>query len=715
MLRYACKLLRRQLFGNRSIVRGPLLPSMPVVKSGGLVKFGAIVSVMTAVLWSAPWAVAEPEPTPAEPAPTEPALPAAAAAGGEVLTAPTLSLADLGVEPVLSFYGGTSSTSLSFPVPAGLVPETFNATLDLPFNVRSGVVSVNQGDRLIGKLGLPTADLSPLVIPLAGVEVVDGDATVTLTLSTTPDDGYCLDRINPVDLINGSVTFAGAEAAPATVADFLPPILRKLTVAVPANPSLAESDAAVQLVAGMVKWYGSQAPEVSIIPLADGATSIPVPSVPLERRIVIKEGPDESISLEGTGVPQLLIMGPADRLTNVARLLSDGALSLAVSARVVPEKLTSGRRVQPTGGVVTLAQLDQTGLNSSGVAPRVSIVIDQTKIGYPVQGVRVHLTGTYTPMPSTFGGQLTASIDGEQIDSWAADPSGTIDRWVDLPDRLLSRYTDLQIALNTTGNTGGCNDFYSMNLVINGSSVVESSQAVPPIPQGFRSLPQALLPILKVGIGSDRFADTVRAVAITRGLQRLSSLPLRTSVTSFEEARNGQDPAILISADGWTDKSITLPVSADDQRITVQGHGPDAGSTVLTLDPGVQFGSLQTVFDGHRTLLIATSNGAPNQLDELLGWLNADRSRWSQLRGPAIVAIAGRVPALVAGRTPVSVYGPVASTPDQAAATAVAKYHYDRAWWVALGVVGVAAAGVTAIVLTSRSPRDKGPTHRRED
>lgn len=681
---------------------------MPLVKSGGLVKFGAAVTVVASLLWSAPYAAADPEPLPTEPAP-------GVAIGGEVMTTPTLSLADLGASTVLSFYGGTSSTTLTFPVPAGLVPEALNVTLDLPFNVRSGVISVTQGDRLIGKLGLPPADLTPLVIPLAGVDVVDKVATVTLTLASVPEDGYCLDRLNPINFINGSVSFVGAEAAPATVADFLPPILRKLTIAVPANPSLAESDAAVQLVAGLVKRYGNQAPEVLIVPLADGATSIPTPSVPLERQIVLKEGPDESLALEGAGVPQLLISAPADKLTDDARLLSDGALSMAVSARVVPEQLGSGRRPQPLGGLVTVAQLDPTTLTSTGVAPQVKIGIDQTKIGYPIQGVRVHLTGTYTPMPNTFGGQLTASINGEQIDSWAADPGGAIDRWVNVPDRLLTRYTDLQIALNTTGNTGGCNDFSSMTLVVNGNSVIESSQAVPPIPAGFGSLPQALLPVVKVGIGSDRFADTVRAVQITTGLQRLSSLPLRTSVTSFEDARKSQDPAILISADGWTDKSITLPVSADDRRVTLAAQAPNTEPTVLSLDPGLQFGSLQTVFDGRRTLLIATSNGAPAQLDELLGWLSADRTRWPQLRGNAIIAIAGRTPALVAGRTPASVYGPVAPTPEQAAAAPAASYHYDRAWWVAAGVVGVAAIGVAAIVLTSRRSRDKLATHRRDD
>ncbi|AKK26268.1 hypothetical protein AB431_05685 [Mycobacterium sp. EPa45] len=681
---------------------------MPVVKSGGLVKFGATVGAVATLLWSAPWAGADPvstDPAPPNPVPT-------VATAGEVITAPTLSLVDLGATPVLSFYGGTSSTSLSFPVPPGLAPVALNATLDLPFAVRSGLISVTQGDRLIGKLGLPTADLSPVVIPLAGAEVVDNVATVTLTLASVPDDGYCLDRLNPVDLIDGSVTFTGTEAVPATVADFLPPLLRKVTIGLPANPSMAESDAAVQLAAGLVKKYGNQAPDVQVVPLADGATAVPTPSAPLERQIVVKEGSDESISLEGAGIPQLLITGPAGNLTNDTRLLSDGALNLAVSPRVVPEKLSSGRRPEPIGGLVTVAQLNQSTLTAAGASPGVTIGLDQTKFGHSVQGVRVHAVGTYTPLPNSFGAQLTVTVNGEQIDSWAADSAGTIDRWISVPDRLLTRFTDVQISLNTTGNTGGCNDDRSLNLKINGNSVIESSEASPPIPAGFGSLPQSLLPVVKVGIGSDRFADTVRASQITIGLQRLSSLALRTSVTSFEEARKSQEPAILISADGWTDKSITLPVSANERRITLEGT-PNDGPTVLNLDPGIQFGSLQTVYDGHRSLLIATSNGAPQQLDELLGWLSSDRSRWPQLRGTAIVAIPGRAPALVAGRTPMSAYGPPAEAPDQAASPA-GRYRYDPAWWVAAGVVGLAAAGVLAIILTARGPRDNSGGHRRD-
>ena len=67
-------------------------------------------------------------------------------------------------------------------------------------------------------------------------------------------------------------------------------------------------------------------------------------------------------------------------------------------------------------------------------------------------------------------------------------------------------------------------------------------------------------------------------------------------------------------------------------------------SSTLTLDPGLRFGSLQTVVDGGRTVLVATSNGAAAQLDSLLAWLDADSRRWSKLNGAAIIQAPDRPP-----------------------------------------------------------------------
>ena len=680
----------------------------------------AVAATAAAVLVTAPAGLADPTVDPTI-APTDaPAVPATTAAapanapaapdgppgapgpGGALVDAPTLSWRDVGAAPTISFYGETSTTSMSFRVPFGVTPTAINATVDLPFAMRSGLLTVMQDDRLISKVGLPLADLAPIVLPLPGVEVIDGRVSLDLTLTSLADDRYCLDDFNPVTLINGSVAFAGREAPPTNIADFVPGVLRKITIAVPQKPTLAESDAAVKLAAALVGRYRTQAPEVLVVPLDGDAGTIDAPSIPLERQFVVKEGPEEGLSLQGTGgVPQLLISGPPNKLVNQVRLLTDSSLDMAVGKRAVAEQLHTAP-VFP-GNVTTLDQLGQQTLSASGVSPQVGIALDQTMFGHSTQGYRVHLLGSYTPLPSNYSGQLTATVNGETIDSWAPDVGGVIDRWVAIPDRLVNRYTSLRVTLNTTGNTGRCNEWRPATLTIQGNTVVESNPALPPIPPGFGSLPQALMPAMKIGIAEGNFADTNRAVSIVSGLQRLSVMPLTTEVTTVEQALAVRDPAVVISADGWTDPSITLPVTADGGRITLEG--PDPGDPVATvmLDPGVRFGSLQTVFDGRRSLLIATSNGDAARLDDLLRWLSSEPKRWTQLRGNALVDFPGREPASVSGRMSTDVGGPAGETAQYPGDDG--GYSGSSAWWAAGAVLLLGAVGASLIAVNARRAR----------
>ena len=105
------------------------------------------------------------------------------------------------------------------------------------------------------------------------------------------------------------------------------------------------------------------------------------------------------------------------------------------------------------------------------------------------------------------------------------------------------------------------------------------------------------------------------------------------------------NPAIVVSPQGWDDESITLPVTVDaDGVITVENVDGSGNSSTLALDPVVGFGSLQTLYTGGRTLLVATSSGAPAELDRLLIWLDSDVGRWSGLTGNVVVSMQGREP-----------------------------------------------------------------------
>src|SRR5262249_32990859 len=159
-------------------------------------------------------------------------------------------------------------------------------------NLRSGTLSVTQGEHTLSRLNLPTTDQAPVVIPLTGAEVNDNWLTVTLRAYLLPLEGNCLYPDSPLRLANGTVSYTGVEHPPTTVAHFLPPVLRKLTIYVPQSPSTAESDTAIQLATSSAAHYGRQNPEIAVVALNEGQAAPPAPPQPLERQIVVKEGAD---------------------------------------------------------------------------------------------------------------------------------------------------------------------------------------------------------------------------------------------------------------------------------------------------------------------------------------------------------------------------------------------------------------------------------------
>ncbi|KAA8966022.1 hypothetical protein [Mycobacterium sp.] len=622
-----------------------------------------------------------------------------------VVNGPTLSLSDLGYSSTLSFYTLQGAQQLVLPVQQGLTPAAVNATVVPPVNLRSGLITVTQDDREIARLDLPTANLAPIVIPLAGATVTEGAITVTFRAYLVPIEGYCLDYTSPLQLINTTVSYTGVEQPPTAVALFLPPVLRKLTIYVPPSPSAAESDTAIQLAAATAARYGGQTPEISVVGLGEGQDPPATPRL-LERSIVVKEGRNSGLSLQGPpGAPWLLISGPLGASAESDLALLFGDLSqLAFAPKVVAGSLQSSVRLP--ADTATLRELGQPGFTSVALQPRVSIALDQTRFGRSIHSVRVHLLGSYSPTPANLAGQIVATVGAETIDQWSTDGHGVIDRWIDVPDRLLQRYTTVDLALTIAGNTGRCGDFYTagpgdqlLTLTVNGDSTVQTSPAMPPVPDGLRSVPQALMPKVQVGMEARSLADTVRAAQIVVGLQRVSSLPIATTVTSVKQALESSKPAILIAADGWNHPDIALPVAAGSTGpITLNAIRPDGKPVTLTLDPPMRFGSLQTVVNHGRSLLVATSNGAPAQLDELLNWLGGDPKHWSELRGVAVVSVAGQEPVLVDR--------PYLGIASQSSTTA---HRSDSRWlwwfggaWLAAAVIGAAVIAVRTGFLRRR-------------
>ncbi|MFI5509273.1 hypothetical protein ACIA48_17540 [Mycobacterium sp. NPDC051804] len=617
-----------------------------------------------------------------------PVVHAAPDEAGQVADAPTLSLTTLGAEPDIALYGLQGTQTITVPVPKGLAPGALTADVELPPYVRGGTLIVTQDRRTLSRIELLAAENTPLSIPLTGARVVDDTVTFTVRSRLLPEEGDCLyDSTVPLQLSDAAIDYTGKESAPTMVADFLPSVLEKMTIFVPEKPTSAESDAAVQMTTAVVNRYGTQNTDIDIASLGDD--EVAPPSAPLERNVVIREGSDPSVSLYNGdgGVPALQITGAADDLANQVRLLGSNLSQLALSAKVVAGPINSTNEVPASPA--TLKDLGQSGVSATAFKPQVVVGLDQTRLRRPVHDMRVRLKGSYTPLPSTVGGQVLVSVDGEPVGQWAADSSGAIDRSISIPQSELRRDTKLTVAVDIAGDVGRCGDFQPVTLKIDDDTSIESTPADPPDPAGFQSVPQALMPEVQVGVEPESFDDTRRAVAIMEGLQRISGPRLDAEVVPLDSAIDSRSPAILISADGWDNDKVVPPVrSSTGGTLEVQRVG-GPGAAALTLDPATPFASLQVGRAGSRTVLFATSDNAPDQLDSLLDWLDGDVRRWAALDGTAAISLPDR--------EPVSVDTGMVASPDASQDSGISVF-----WWIA-ACAGVAiGAGVLAVAIHRR-------------
>ena len=236
------------------------------------------------------------------------------------------------------------------PFRPGMTPASLNVTAQLPVNVRSGTVTVSQDDRVLAQVNVPPVR-GPLVDPA----------------------GRCPGRRQrghrPAAQLPAAVRRVLPGSDQPAAADQRRCHLRRRRAAARHGRRLPAAGAAQ---AGDLRgperhrrwsptrWSGwpprwrrttaTQNPEIAVAPLADPAGPPPRAAAPLERHIVIAEGPDAGVSLYGPGpMPALLISGPANELTNQTRLITSGVDRLCLefqgrSGPVAVNAATAGQR-----------------------------------------------------------------------------------------------------------------------------------------------------------------------------------------------------------------------------------------------------------------------------------------------------------------------------------------------------------------------------------
>ena len=290
-------------------------------------------------------------------------------------------------------------------------------------------------------------------------------------------DGYCLDPTNPLRLTDVAIRYDGIrDYRPATVADFLPPVLRKLTHLHSGHASRSR-----------IRRGGSTGdrrgrPLRQAVPRCRAAAARrradrtrPSRRHRWNARSSSARRPEAGgrICEAPTAFPRCSISGPPNELVNQARLLSSDVARLAVSSNAVVGPLkydatTACRRHDHP-------RPRSTGVNATALNPQVVDPAGPNSAG----PLGAQASGFICAVPTrrcrpAWAGSVVASVNGETIDQWPTDDTGAIDRWVAVPNRLLQRYTNLGVAINISGNTGRCGEFQPITLTIDGDSPVQS-------------------------------------------------------------------------------------------------------------------------------------------------------------------------------------------------------------------------------------------------
>ncbi|NUP25525.1 MAG: hypothetical protein HOQ44_02345 [Nocardia sp.] len=553
---------------------------------------------------------------------------------------------DLGLGEQIVLRGDDDQVDLTIPVPPGTTPTRLTAAVDLPADMARGTIDVESGNRFIGHADLPAgaATRVPVTVPLDEAEVEQQAAAVTLHVNLYPDVGRCPDDWfdHGAVLRDVRIGYAGAPQVPSVIADFLPPILEELRIYVPEAPSELEAQAALSLSTAIVAYYGSQPVRVSLRRLPPDATTTE-PDTDFTRSVTIRSGGGAATTLApAAGPPTLLITGEDNALLDQVRLITSNVSGFAVASRAVAGSLDQPPVLAPD--TTTLGRLGAGPLTASSHAQvSVPFTLDQAKLGRPSGDIRVKLQGHYTPLPPSQAGLLTVTAGDRELTNWAADPTGQIDRWIDIPNAVLQRNTTVNVTLRTTGDTGRCGTDQPLTLTVLPGSEVTSAPMPGGPPRGFQALPQGLLPTFDVAATTGDLADLDRAVAIVAGLQSLTSTRLDPQWTPVSESIDSGRSTVLIAAGGELPAGISPPLSkTDDTRIALTDR---TGAVFhLRLSPELRFASLQSYYDDSRQLLVATSNAGPEELNRTLDLLSADPDGWSALSGDVLFTAVGREP-----------------------------------------------------------------------
>ncbi|AQT78487.1 hypothetical protein B1R94_03370 [Mycolicibacterium litorale] len=653
------------------------------MRAAGTRAWAAIVACLllsTAVLGApTPQAWADPEPTePGVESSTEQAVVT------EPNTTPPIAWPQLGRSDRIDIVGSNQTVDTDIPVPQGVVPGQLTGTIGSVVNVVDGRVDVlDARGVLLGSVAAPAeAGSVPFAIDLSNAQVIDGTAKLSFVLRDNNPPGNSCTQLSSVTLGQLAATYLGQTPFPALVSDFEPGYTDQIVIRTGPNPSRAQQQGALDLVAKLTQQYRPMPVRIDV----DTSPDPLPPGSPTRRVIELREVVPAGLTVENPNSPDavLVIAGRGDDLTRQVQLFTDQRIKLAQTGSVAVKTVKSDS--PKSTNIKTFAQLGMTGqISVLGAATLyVGFDVSQFAVG-SIQDAKLHIIGHYTPV---LGGEASVVVRSGStvLGSRRLDESGVLDLTGTIPAEGIQSNVGIALELRyqPSQQCAPLND--RIQFTLDPSSTV----AVTPGTHnrgGFPILPMAFTPDFDVVVDqADHLRFAAEAINLM-GQQTAVTLHPRLS-TLPAAAGNGRGLLVVARGEDLSRAGLKPTVLAQ------QGNSVDfRGATDTDVDLNGPVGLVQVFSQNNRTVLAVNGTDDWSLVERDFDYIRALDSRWASLTGDVVATGAAAQTVNLTLREG----GPL-----------INEYPGDgwKWWaWASAGALAAALAAVAAIALWRRRHR----------
>ncbi|MGB3481224.1 MAG: hypothetical protein WBB07_03280 [Mycobacterium sp.] len=555
---------------------------------------------------------------------TLPHLPAAYAAPG---TSPAIGWTQLGLSNQLELVGANQAYDVSLPVPQEVTPARLTGQIGSVVNTAGRIDIVDSRGIVIANVPIP-ADLqtAPFNVDISKAEVVNGVARLSFRIRDYNNARVdsCV-QAAAVTLGQLAATYSGESPDPATIADFLPGYLDRVTVHVGPEPSLDQQQAALDLVAKLTQLYRPMPVRIDI----DTSAAPPSNGTGSERTIVIRETDTPGLTVErpGTRDAVLVVSGTGPELQQQVELFADRRFGLAQTPSAAVLTATE-QRAQLTN-IKTFEQLGMTGQTSVLGAATMYAGFDVSAFGVgSITEAIVHLKARYTPV---VGGEATVVIRSGSavLATQKLDESGVLDITGTIPAESITTNVGMAIELRYVPRQ----ECAPLNDRITFTLDPQSTVTVTPGNRnrgGFPALPMAFNPDFEVVVDDPSHLDFAAQAINLMGQQ--STVALQPRVTSFDEAAQSGIGLLAVSAGPrLTEAGMNPPMTpTSENEVDVQG------SPETNVDLGGAVGVVQAFTHNNRTVLAVSGTGDWSLVNDSFNHIRGLPGRWASLTGDVV-------------------------------------------------------------------------------